>query len=268
MKRGNAMSIIGIGDNYNRNKPLNVRQRPKSEINQIEFGEVLKNTPAKDTFTTTPVFESNQKRTVVSDFSDTQAKLDDISEAIKNTDYSGMTNAEIYADIENRYVDAFDDFHITMAIATCKEHIMIHDQFLNDIHSNNAGRAGSALINEARGYSGMSYDEIENTIKEKYVGKTGFIDQLNLFGELFATGVLANKFGAKESIQLALDLRISVECGGNMDMSRKEWLSRVEKSGASSPFDLLINNPSLAKFKDKYQAMVDEILFGIVDKAN
>jgi len=256
------MKINGI-TNYGHT--LNVRQRPKSEINQIEFGEVLKNTPAKDTFTTTPVFESNQKRTVVSDFSDTQARLDDISEAIKNTDYSGMTSAEIYVDIEKKYENAFDDFYMTKALAACKDHIMINDQFLNDIH-NNVGKTTLALINEARGYAGMSYDEIENAIKEKYAGKTGFIDQLNLFGELFSTGVLFNKFGTDETIHMAMDLSISVEFGGDMRISKSEWLSRIEESGVSSPFSLLINNPFLAQFKEKYQSMVDEILFGVVDK--
>jgi len=267
MKRGNAMSIIGIGGNYNRNKPLNVRPRPSGSLKQNNFGDVLKSTSARDTFTAAPVLEETPGRTVISDFADTQAKLDDISEAIKNTDYSGMTSAEIYVDIEKKYENAFDDFYITRAFAACKEHIMINDQFLNDI-KNNAGKVSPELRNEARGYAGMSFEEIENAVKEKYIGKTGFIDQLNLFGELYATGVLFNKYGSKDAIEMTMDLSISVECGGDMGMSRNEWLSRVEKSGASSPFDLLINNPFLAQFKEEYQSMVDEILFGVVDKAN
>lgn len=255
------MKISGI-TNFNRS--VNVRPRPA--VNN--FSDVLKSASTKDTFTAADVWEETLEKSAVSEYSATQAKLDDISAAIKNTDYSGMTKAEIYADIENRYVDVFEDFHMTMAFAACEDHIMIHDQFLNDIHSNNAGKASPALINEARGYAGMSFDEIENAIKEKYTGKTGFVDQLNLFGELFSTGVLSNKYGVRDSIFMAMQLSTSVECGGELSMSRNEWLSRIEEAGASSPFSLLLNNPYFAHYKDKFQPMVDDILFGIIDKEN
>ncbi len=262
------MSIIGIGGIYNRNQTLNVRQRPQSAINQIGFGKVLESTPAKDTFEVSPVFEAYSKRTAISissDFPDTQEKLDDISEDIKNADYSGMTNAEIYVDIENKYARAFDNFYITMVYADCKDCIMISNRFWNDI-KNNAGNVSQALINEARGYADMSYDDIENVIKEKYVGKTGVDDQLNLFGELFSTGVLFGKYGMKKTTQMAMDLKRCAEYGENTDILRNEWLSKAEELGYSSPFSLLINNPLFLKFKEKYQFLFDEILIDAVDK--
>ena len=71
-------------------------------IKQSSFGEVLKETaPAKDTFKSTSAAERTPATTsIASSVPDTQAKLDKISEAIKNTDYSEMSKAEIYADIE------------------------------------------------------------------------------------------------------------------------------------------------------------------------
>ncbi|MDE6762218.1 MAG: hypothetical protein K2J73_00875 [Oscillospiraceae bacterium] len=50
---------------------------------------------------------------------------------------------------------------------------MIHIKFLEDI-SNYIGsmRIPRDLIHEARGYPDMSFDEIEETIKEKYTVKT------------------------------------------------------------------------------------------------
>lgn len=254
------MKISGI---TNFNRPINVRPRPAAN----NFGDVLKNASSKDTFTASSVWEKDPDRTAVSEFAATQTKLDDISAAIKNTDYSGMTNAEIYVDIEKKYAEAFDDYYITCALATCKEHIMINDQISADIKKY-VGETSLDLVNEARGYAGMSFDEIEKAVKEKYIGKTGFVDQLNLFGELFSTGVLSHKYGRRNAVEMAMNLSLSVEFGGDMRISRREWLSRIEESGASSPFGLLLNNQYFAQYKDKFQPMVDDILFGIIDKAD
>lgn len=113
----------------------------------------------------------------------------------------------------------------------------------------------------------MSYDEVEAAIKEKYIGKTSFMDQLNLFGELFSSGVLSNKFGWENATDMVSKLNISLECGGNGTITKAEWLSRIEQTGVSSPFSLLLNNPYFANDKELFKSIVDDILFGVADKA-
>ena len=238
-------------------------------VRQSSFGEVLKEAaPAKDTFRSTSAAERTPVK--FSSIPETRAKLEIISEAIKNTDYSEMSNAEIYADIEGKYTNAFDDYFASRAVFPCKDYEEINNSFIFTVRENIEPKSiTTALVNEARGYSGMSYDEIEAAIKEKYADKTGFIDQLNLLGELFTSGVLSNKLGHDETFFMLCRLDTSIECrecGHNEEVSKSEWLSKIEEAGVSSPFSLLLNNPYYAEFKEMYQSMVDEILFGIADK--
>lgn len=236
---------------------------------QNSFGEVLKqSTSVRDTFNSVSSAERAREKVTVSSVPFTQAKLDSISEVIKNTDYSEMSKAEIYADIEKKYADSFDDFYMTAAVQPSEDHIMIRQQFQEDIHNNlgyTIGCTPRSIVFEAKGYSNMSYDEIEAAIKEKYAGKTGFIDQLNLVGELFSSGVLSNKLGHEEAFYMICNLETSIECGYDGRIPKSEWLDKIEETGVSSPFSLLLNNPYYAEYKEKYRAMTDDILFGIAD---
>lgn len=236
---------------------------------QNNFGEVLKQSEsARDTFNSISSANHIREKVTVSSVPFTQAKLDSISEAIKNADYSEMSKAEIYADIEKKYADSFDDFYMTAAVQPSEDHIMIRQQFQEDIHNNlgyTIGCTPRSIVFEAKGYSNMSYDEIEAAIKEKYAGKTGFIDQLNLVGELFSSGVLSNKLGHEEAFYMVCNLETSIECGYDGRISKSEWLDKIEETGVSSPFSLLLNSPYFAEYKEKYQAIADDILFGIAD---
>ena len=237
-------------------------------VKQSSFGEVLKEAaPAKDTFSSTSAVKRTPTKEVVSSVPDTQAKLDKISEAIKNTDYSEMSKAEIYADIEKKYTDTFDDFYAAVTLGACEDNIMINNQFNNDILNNvGCNEFPRGFINKARGYTDMSYDEIEAAIKEKYAGKTGFMDQLNLLGELFTSGVLDNKFGNHAAFDMIAHTSLSLECGGNGLIDKNEWLLRIEETGASSPFSLLINSPYFSSVqKELYKSITDDVLFGITD---
>ena len=53
---------------------------------------------------------------------------------------------------------------------------------------------------EALGYGGMSYDEIEKAIVEKYKGKNSLQDFLEMQGELNDTGVLWHKLGGSDRL--------------------------------------------------------------------
>lgn len=261
------MIINGINDRL----PVTaVRSKTSNSIKKDSFGDVLKSS-AKDTFTASSV--SNTAVGVGSlSIAYTQAKLDNISAEIEKTDYSGMTKAEIYADIEKKYTDAFDDYYASRAVWPCEDYIMVNNQFVTDIR-NHIGVLTDDIIHEARGYSGTSYEEIEAEIKAKYAGKTGFVDQLNLYGELFTSGALTNKYGREADNLMNSRINISIEFIGvnkyepGQRLSKDEWLRRVDESGVSSPFSLLLNAPylSLAE-KELFKSMIDDILFGVTDK--
>lgn len=240
-------------------------------LKQSNFEDTLQQSLAAkystDAFTKTSDVKRAPTKMVTSSIPDTQAKLDSISEAIKNTDYSGMSKIEIYADIEKKYADAFDFFYSTLAVTPSEDHVMVHHQFIDDLSDKDCYSISHSDKMEARGYSNMDYDEIEAAIKEKYAGKTGFVDQLNLYGELFSSGVLRHKFGWEAAVTMTsqLNTSIEIEYNGGEKMSNNEWLSRIEETGISSPFTFLINNPYFAKDSELFKLMADDILFGIVD---
>ena len=233
------------------------------------FGEILEAKANRtDTFSktssTAAISPSPISAEQLSSVNETQRKLDKIDKDIKNTDYSGMTKAEIYADIEGRYADAFDDFYATRGGAYCKDHIMIQDQFREQIKEY-AGKISEKDVNEARGYAGMTDEEMEAAIKEKYKGKTGLIDQLNLFGELFSTGILSRKYGDSESVNMSIALQHSVERKGDSNVPKNEWLASLDERGAGSAFDLLINNPYYSQVeRGWFRSVIDDILYGII----
>lgn len=257
---------MNISKTSNRVPVQSVRTRTANTVSQNSFGDVLKQSSAKDTFSASSVSNKSVGGDSLST-AYTQAKLDKILDEIKNTDYSDMSKTEIRADIEGKYANAFEDFYATFAIQTCTDYIMIHDHFFSSLYDITGRNWTFDDINEARGYSDMNYDEIESAIREKYSDKTSFIDQLNFFGELFSSGILDNKFGWDMTTNLVSNLNFSLECGGDMAIDKTEWLSRIEQTGASSPFSLLLNNPYLSNYKEMFQSMVDDILFGVTDKA-
>lgn len=256
---------MNIGRTSSRVPVQTAYKKSSNAIKQDSFGDVLKKSSAKDTFSASAVSNASVRGGSLG-IADTQAKLDSISAEIEKTDYSGMSKTEIYADIESKYANTFDDFYATFAVWTCEEYNMIHNQFCDDVDNNAGSYWKNSDTLEARGYSGMSYDEAEIAIKEKYIGKTSFMDQLNLFGELFSSGVLSNKFGWDKATDMVSKLNLSLDFGGNGTISKSDWLSRVEQTGASSPFSLLLNNPYFANDRELFKTIVDDILFGVADK--
>ena len=229
------------------------------------FGEVLAAKANRtDTFSRSSAPASAVSAEQLSSVNETQRKLDKIDQDIKNTDYSGMTKSEIYADIEGRYKEAFDDFYAANWVTVCKDHEMIQDKF-REHREEYVGKMSGEELKEARGYAGMTDEEMEAAIKEKYIGKTGLIDQLNLFGELFATGILSRKYGDDEAFYLNISLRHSVERRGDSNVSKDEWLASLEERGADSAFDLLVNNKYYSPAERAwFRSVINDILFGII----
>ncbi|MCM1524070.1 MAG: hypothetical protein NC120_06390 [Ruminococcus sp.] len=262
--------INGI-NNFNRFPEIRSKKAQSRSLSS--FCEMLDKSVKKDSFTAElPVNPVQPPKNAAIDFSSTattQAKLDNISEAIENTDYSGMTQAEIYADIEKKYEDTFEDFQILTTTALCTDHITVCDHFRDELKSHGIDTVTEKIYREAKGYTGMSYEEIEAAIKEKYAGKTGFFDQLNLVGELYKTGVLDNKYGSNEAFVFMSRFSLSIECSGDKCIPRSEWLARLQKTGVSSPFTLFVNYPYFSDIdREFFKTVVDDILFGITDKKN
>ena len=242
------MSISGIGSYTN---TINT-YKTASKTTGTSFQTELQKAQNTDTFTrTTPVDPS---------IAETQAKLDEVAAAGRAVDYSGMTKAEIFAEIENRYKEAFDDFYTARSVCLTKEQEKILAQYNSEVKEKIGSCNSIEFYNEARGYSGMRYEEIEAAVKEKYAGKTGLKDQLNLLGELFATGVLANKYGLDTATQMFTDIRISLGCSPRK--SETEFYGGIDPN--SSAFDMLMSNEYVpATHKEVYQQIIEDILFGI-----
>ncbi|MBQ5319866.1 MAG: hypothetical protein J6K17_12295 [Oscillospiraceae bacterium] len=243
------MSISGIGNYNNAVYTYNTVAKETGTGFQTEL-QKAQNT---DTFT----------RTAPADLgiAETQLKLDKVAAAGRAVDYSGMTKAEIYAEIENRYKDAFDDFYTARSVCITKEQIMILNQFNAETEEKvGISNINSELVRNARGYKGTSAEEIETEIKEKYAGKLGFKDQLNMYGELFSAGVLSEKYGGKTAAFMTGELSESI--GGRPRKSEAELYGGIDPN--ASAFDMLMNNEYVpATHKEVYEQIIADILFGI-----
>ncbi len=162
----------------------------------------------------------------------TLVKLVKLKEIAANTDFSGMSYTEIYTNLWKCYDDAFGGNMpaITSCIALGQELSSVNNQFIdetgkyvriplrNQIYQETGCVYGTDAYNEikkeyigdktefpfasvALGYSGMSFEEKEAAIYQKYAGKNTLQDFLNMQGELFQTGVLDNKMGFSGSFQ-------------------------------------------------------------------
>lgn len=169
----------------------------------------------------------------------THAKLKQLAEQNAQADYTGMSPEEIYAEIWNRYDEAFDGNMIAIRnfIAGPAEWGEISYQFYTEVTHhifnpaiNAAWKEGvkldgrpytewtyeekTALDGSSRekankivhdammktlGYDGMSFDELEASIREKYAGKNTTMDFLKMQSELQESGVLCHKMGVDQA---------------------------------------------------------------------
>ena len=156
----------------------------------------------------------------------TLVKLVKLKEIAANTDFSGMSYTEIYTNLWKSYDDAFGGNMpaIMSGLAQSQEKHSIHNQFMDDyekyvsqplrtqifqetgcVYGTDAYRevvkeyigdtTESPFDSIALGYGGMSIEEKEAAIYQKYAGKNTLQDFLNMQGELWKTGVLKHKMG-------------------------------------------------------------------------
>lgn len=174
----------------------------------------------------------------------THAKLKQLAELNAQADYTGMSPDEIYAEIWNRYDEAFDGNMIAIrgCVAGPAEWGEIGYQFYTEVthhifnpavhtaskeaaerdgklyaersYEERAALDNSCLdkatkvVNDAMmktlGYDGMSFDQREAAIREKYAGKNTTLDFLNMQSELSMSGVLQHKMGDRADTYLAM----------------------------------------------------------------
>ena len=169
----------------------------------------------------------------------THAKLKQLAELNAQADYTGMSPDEIYSEIWNRYDEAFDGNMIAIrgCVAGPAEWSVINQQFYAEIRrhifnpaiiaarkeglemdgrpytewtdaemdalDSSSNLKACKTVNNALmkvlGYDGMSFDEREAAIREKYAGKNTTLDFLNMQSELDLSGVLRHKMGEHPS---------------------------------------------------------------------
>lgn len=138
----------------------------------------------------------------------TEVKLAKLRQIDESADYTGMSYTEIYTAIWDRYNDAFDGKMgaITSCLIASEEWCNIHNQFSTEVcrmvYNPAAADEKKGLYtgpvnihSEMMGYGGMSWQEKEAAIKEKYKGKDTLEDFLNMQGELFRSGAMYEKMG-------------------------------------------------------------------------
>lgn len=156
--------------------------------------------------------------------SETYAKLKELAATTAQTDYTGMSPDEIFADIWNRYDEAFDGnmVAVTACIAGPIEWERINNHFLNEVH-HYANISGRDRYWKVLGYDGMNYDEMEAAIKEKYTGRNTPLDFLKMQSELRQTGILEHRMGQNAGFYCAL-MRIQFEHAFNPDFLKQDGL--------------------------------------------
>lgn len=205
----------------------------------------------------------------------TYAKLNQLAEVTARTDYTGMSPDEIYAEIWNRYDEGFDGnmIAVTAYITGPVEWARVNNHFVNEINRRifipevNAAREAAGEANsyeekmalekdfqrdagkvlrdsllKALGYDGMSFDEMEAAIREKYAGKNTTLDFLKMQSELQRTGVLEHRMGDQARMYCAL-IQTQFEHAFNPDYLQKGGSAAVNLHMSTDQWNRIADQP-------------------------
>lgn len=226
-----------------------------------------------------------------------ETKLAKLREMAEHSDYTGMTSAEIFTEVWQRYNRAFDGNMAAIKYFGPTKWQKIAYQFLNE-YSPSVDRAVRNEIKEkyglqpgdegykeckikylgnirsaALGYGNMSSEEVEAAIIKKYTGKGTMLDFLNMQGELMLSGTLTNKMGYDAEWDYYSQLRSSIReiCFPKEYYEGKQISNELFESVLDKPFyprlffnsmkDTLINRVTF----DGYSYDVKGILLNIID---
>jgi hypothetical protein len=203
-------------------------------------------------------------------------KLAELRRIHEEFDYSELScAAESYAVIEKRFKEAFpDEFEMARSFGYLTRGLPEYDAIMDEFVAEASRCYGSTIeeINKYRGYDGLSYEEIESVICEKYAGKETLRDQLNLFGELTYAGVI-NHNCMKNSVYLGpvFDVKIAAglsekynlyDMSGNIDRNAFDKAMSGKKFSIDELFtftaDLSFEMPDLFDVFDNIFESIDE----------
>ena len=130
--------------------------------------------------------------------------LSEISQEIRDADFTGKTNIEKYDWIENKYVERFGkDFMLAYSLQLegmseeSKALCSIGAHFKSSVAAQFRGSPVTPQqVNRERLYGGMSVTEIQNTIREKYPMRLTNRDFMLLMEEMDSVGVCGKMAGA------------------------------------------------------------------------
>jgi hypothetical protein len=171
------------------------------------------------TYSPTQINQSNREAEV-------EMKLAELRRIHEEYDYSNISCAEeAYVIIEKRFQEAFpDEFEIARKFGYLTMGVSEYEAIGDEFRSQSRRYNGSSNIttntyedilerrNKYRGYEGMTYEEIEAAICDKYKGKNTLRDQLKLMTELSETGV-TNYNCMKNKVYLGPDFVIAISRG-------------------------------------------------------
>lgn len=194
-----------------------------------------------------------------------QVKLEKLQKIAETADYTGMSYGEVSAAIWKRYDEAFDGnmAAITSYLAGGQGWGDINNQYWNEfnkvvyhpicrqIKSETGLLPGDKGFDEYErasfgdyraamlGYGGMSTEEIEQAIYEKYAGGNTLYDFASMQGELWRSGVLDEKMGKAGTFHYTTMLSRKISnayctkpLDGSAYISDQEWAGIIDR-----PFD-------------------------------
>ena len=201
-----------------------------------------------------PVIRPGDEVTIYTSDS-TETKLEKLRQMAEVSDYSGMSYEDIYTTIWNQYNTAFGGR--LSAITSCvglmsldwcdinyqfnqetskyvfiplKDSLKAQGLISQDEYSEEAKQIISDVVAAPLGYRGMSHEEKEAAIFEKYKGRESYLDFLSMQGELFKTGVYAKKLGVEGANQLRSHM--------GYEMGFKYFPAQLRKAGLlTEPWD-------------------------------
>ena len=270
------------------------------------FGQVMAETNTQDRYSTVSRYEERQTLYLEqsADITKaTKAKLKQLMEINSQTDFTGMSSEEIYADIWNRYDEAFDGNMVAIMsgiLTGPREWADVHNQFYDEAYryasatrkaagevqtplGAEAGSSGTGNVSydafvKVLGYEGMSFEEREAAIKEKYAGKNTALDFLKMQGELNLSGVLAHKMGKKADTYCAM-LGIEFERALNpnsiynvgfeksSDMTMDQWNHALAQPFDTAKFAAAMKeNLSRISVINGYSADIEKMMSDCIDR--
>jgi len=137
----------------------------------------------------------------------TITKLAELREAAEKTDYTGMTPAQVFKEIHDRYNDAFDGNILvitTFVLSNGREWGDINSQYNREmdaafqmLRKEYPGITQVEAFREMMGYGDLQVNEVETAIIKKYEGKDTTFDFMNMMGEMLRSGTL-DRMGTAE----------------------------------------------------------------------